>query len=66
MTIQEFLNKWGTKDIPDMPDNVADMLMDDHFYYIDSHAQGWFIKKESTLDTSEEETIRKELYYLKE
>lgn len=63
--IEEFLNKFAKKDSPDMDDSIVELLMDDHFYYIDYNMQGWYIKEDvSTLANEEEKEIHKYLLNL--
>lgn len=52
---KEFLIQYGKADDPNMDDSIVELLMDDHFYYIDSEfvldGGGYFIKSDiSNLD----------------
>ena len=55
--IAVFLSKYGRMDHPEMDESIASLLMDDHFYYIDSVLQGHFIPKNISLLDEDEELI---------
>ena len=64
--IAVFLSKYGTKDSPDMEEAGIELLMDDHFYYVDSTLQGYYIAKDMSLLDEDEELIHEILNSKKE
>jgi len=64
--ISVFLSKYGRMDHPKMDESTAELLMDDHFYYIDTVGQGHFIGKDISLLDEDEELIHEFLKSKKE
>jgi len=62
--MKNFLNTYGTKDRSNMEDSDVELLMDDHFYYIEigEDPQGWFIPEDISGLTKQETYIHDRLY----
>ena len=59
---KDFLKKWATEDTDDMPENVVELLMDDHFYVVDAQdLQGYFVPENNSMWSDEDEHIAQSL-----